>query len=106
MADGNFDNGFEKVPAAGEFYAGAGGLHVEELRGPTMASGAETKESGQTSKTEKASCKLDVLVNHIFEHMCHFVFKRFCVECCARALIKCEVRKCEIEPRIKCEIKC
>jgi len=77
MANGNFDNGFEKVPAAGEFYAGAGGLHVEELRGPTMASGAETKESSQTSKTEKASCKLDVLVKHIFEHMCHFVFKWF-----------------------------
>jgi len=52
MADSNFDNGFEKVPAAGEFVAGAGGLHVEELRGPAMSS----EESSQTSKTEKASC--------------------------------------------------
>lgn len=56
MADSNFDNGFEKVPAAGEFVGGAsaGGLHVEELRGPSaMSSG----ESSQTSKTEKTSCK-------------------------------------------------
>lgn len=52
MADSNFDNGFEKVPAAGEFVAGASasGSHVEELRGlSAMSSDAETK-------TEKATC--------------------------------------------------
>ena len=48
MADSNFDNGFEKVPAAGEFLAGAGG-GVEELRGPAMASQAES--------SQKKSCK-------------------------------------------------
>jgi len=55
MADSNFDNGFEKVPAAGEFFAGAGGAGVEELRGPAMASEAGSKESG--CKTGKASCE-------------------------------------------------
>jgi len=56
MADSNFDNGFEKVPAAGEFLtgAGAGGLHVEELRGPSAMS---SEESSHASKTEKAPCK-------------------------------------------------
>ena len=56
MTDSNFDNGFEKLPAAGEFLAGAsaGGLHVEELRGPAMSSEATAKESSQT----KSSCKL------------------------------------------------
>jgi len=55
MTDSNFDNGFEKVPAAGEFLTGAsaGGLHVEELRGPAMSSEAASRESSQTSKTCK-----------------------------------------------------
>jgi len=54
MADSNFDNGFEKVPAAGEFVAGAGapgGLHVaQEARAPAGMS--ETKESSPSK-----SCK-------------------------------------------------
>ena len=55
MTDSNFDNGFEKVPAAGEFLAGAGagGLHVEELRGPAVSSEAASRESSQTSKTRE-----------------------------------------------------
>jgi len=55
MADSNFDNGFEKVPAAGEFVAGAG---VEGLRGPAVSS----EESSQTSKS---SCKFNLVVWHI-----------------------------------------
>ena len=57
MTDSNFDNGFEKVPAAGEFVSGAGGMHAEELRGPARSSATEPKESSHTSKTEKGSCK-------------------------------------------------
>jgi len=54
MTDSNFDNGFEKVPAAGEFLAGAGagGLHVD-LRGPAVSSEAASRESSQTSKTRE-----------------------------------------------------
>ena len=56
MADSNFDNGFEKVPAAGEFLASAGGagLHVEEVRG------LSSEESA--SKPEKASCKFTLII--------------------------------------------
>jgi len=59
MTDSNFDNGFEKVPAAGEFVTGAGaaGLHVDELRGAAMS---ET-QSSQASKTEKGSRKRNLL---------------------------------------------
>jgi len=54
MADSNFDNGFEKVPAAGEFLASGG---VEEVRGTSAMSSQES-----TSKPEKASCKFALIV--------------------------------------------